>query len=111
MDTSIPIDFSFLGGTVANGGRASVADMRRVEQAILLRVLRDQQSTGRPSVLSRHELSVAVGVSEFRIRTALGRLKVGGYIEMTSRFGERGAQLSNAMSITEKGKKRLADEL
>lgn len=96
---------------MANGGRASVADMRRVEQAILLRVLRDQQSTGRPSVLSRHELSLAVGVSEFRIRTALGRLKVGGYIEMTSRFGERGAQLSNAMSVTEKGRKRLEEDL
>ncbi len=96
---------------MAKGGRASVADMRRVEQAILLRVLRDQQSSGQPSVLSRHELSLAVGVSEFRIRTALSRLKVGGYIEMAPRFGERGAQLSNAMNVTEKGRRRLEDEL
>lgn len=96
---------------MAKGGRASVADMRRVEQAILLRVLRDQQSTGKPSVLSRHELSQAVGVSEFRIRTALSRLKLSGDIEADARFGEKGAQLSNAMRVTPQGKKRIEDEL
>ncbi len=96
---------------MSKGGRASVADMRRVELAILLRVMRDQQATGEPSVLSRRELAEAVGVSEFRIRTALCRLRDGECVKTVARYAETGAQLSNALEITAKGIQRLEDEL
>ena len=95
------------GHEMPGRGRASVNDMVRVETAILLRVLRDEKSEDGSSHLSGSELAQAIGVSEFRTRSAVARLVQGGDLVSTPCFKSDGGQAANALAITDAGKARL----
>lgn len=88
-------------------GRASVKDMVRVEVAILLRVARDEGKGDGRTHLSGSELAQAIGVSEYRARSAISRLVDVGELVSTPCFKGDGGQVANALSITEAGKRRL----
>lgn len=88
-------------------GRASVNDMTRVEVAILLRVSRDENLGDGYTHLSGAELSQAVGVSEYRTRSAVSRLVDEGELISTPCFKSDGGQAANALAITSAGKARL----
>ena len=91
-------------------GRASIADMKRVELAILQCVSKDAAANDGICTLSRHEIAERVYVSEFRVRTALVRLRNAEELVVKPRFGEKGAQLANGIAITEKGVARLKEQ-
>lgn len=87
---------------MAGKGRASVADMARVELAILRNIdaaAKKGDSTG----FSRAWLAKRVGVSEWRIHSAISRLAEAGLLEQEVRFTDAGAQLPNTYTITDMG--------
>ncbi len=88
-------------------GRASVKDMVRVEVAILLRVARDEATGDGRTHLSGSELAHAIGVSEYRTRSAISRLVEEGELVSTPCFKGDGGQVANALAITDAGKQRL----
>lgn len=88
---------------MAGKGRASEADMARVELAILQNI--DMvEKTGNEAGFSRAHLAKRVGVSEWRVRAAIKRLSDSGLLELEEHFTEAGAQLPNTYSITENGR-------
>ena len=88
-------------------GRASVNDMIRVEIQILLRVSRDEKTGDGRTHLSGSELAQAIGVSEFRTRSAVDRLVQDGDLVRAPCFKSDGGQAANALAITDAGKARL----
>ncbi len=90
---------------MAGRGRASVADMKRVEYAAIRALDRIGALDGGGSVaISRRRLGEAIGVSAFRARAALERLQDDGLIEVVERYGSDGAQMPNGIKLTEAGR-------
>lgn len=87
---------------MAGKGRASVADMARVELAIL-RNIDAAAKKGDSAGFSRAWLAKRVGVSEWRIHSAISRLAEAGLLEQEVRFTDAGAQLPNTYTITDMG--------
>lgn len=96
---------------MAGHGRASVADMKSVEIAILLRVSRDEARGDGKTHLSGVELARAMGVSEYRCRAAVERLIKAGELMSERCFRADGSQDPNALSLTAAGKERIAELL
>lgn len=103
---------------MAGRGRASVADMARVELAIL-QSIDAVEKRGDAAGFSRAWLAKQVGVSEWRIHAAISRLSEAGLLDQEVHFTEAGAQLTNTYSITDSGRwyfkglemgKRIASE-
>ncbi len=88
---------------MAGKGRASEADMARVELAIL-QSIDSVEKKGDDVGFSRAWLAKRVGVSEWRVRAAIKRLFDAGLLEFEEHFTEAGAQLPNSYSITENGR-------
>lgn len=89
---------------MAGRGRASVADMKRVEFAAIRALDAAGALDGQPVSISRRKLGDAIGVSPFRARAALDRLQEDGLIEMVERYGDDGAQMPNGIRLTENGR-------
>ena len=99
---------------MAGRGRASVADMARVELAIL-QSIDAVEKRGDAAGFSRAWLAKQVGVSEWRIHAAISRLSEAGLLDQEVHF----TQLPNTYSITDSGRwyfkglemgKRIASE-
>lgn len=89
---------------MAGRGRASVADMKRVEYAAIRALDRIGALDGGSVAISRRRLGEAIGVSAFRARAALERLQADGLIEVVERYGTDGAQMPNGVRLTENGR-------
>ena len=81
---------------MAGRGRASVADMARVELAIL-QSIDAVEKRGDAAGFSRAWLAKQVGVSEWRIHAAISRLSEAGLLDQEVHFTEAGAQLPRAI--------------
>ena len=89
---------------MAGRGRASVADMKRVEFAAMRALDRAGALDGDGTSISRRKLGELIGVSPFRARAALERLQEDGLIELAPQFGADGGQMPNGVVLTENGK-------
>lgn len=89
---------------MAGHGRTSWDDVAVVTVSILRLVARYEKQNGEPASLSRRELAKVVGVSEYRIHAAIGRLVKSGLVSSEARYRDDGGRLANALSVTPAGK-------
>ena len=85
---------------MAGHGRTSWDDVAVVTVSILRLVARYEKQNGKPASLSRRELAKVVGVSEYRVHAAIGRLVKSGLINSEARYRDDGGRLANALSVT-----------
>lgn len=88
---------------MAGKGRASVNDMKRVEVQVLMEIARQSEDNGGFYGFSRKTLAERVGVSPYRARAAIERLKSEDIIEVVSALQRRRGQLANGICLTERG--------
>lgn len=89
---------------MAGHGRTSWDDVAVVTVSILRLVARYEKQNGKSASLSRRELAKVVGVSEYRVHAAIGRLVKSGLINSEARYRDDGGRLANALSVTPAGK-------
>ena len=93
---------------MAGHGRTSWDDVAVVTVSILRLVARYEKQNGEPASLSRRELAKVVGVSEYHVHAAIGRLVKSGLVSSEARYRDDGGRLANALSVTPAGKAFLA---
>ena len=76
---------------MAGHGRTSWDDVAVVTVSILRLVARYEKQNGEPASLSRRELAKVVGVSEYRVHAAIGRLVKSGLVSSEARYRDDGA--------------------
>ena len=90
---------------MAGHGRTSWDDVAVVTVSILRLVARCEKQNGEPASLSRRELAKVVGVSEYRVHAAIGRLVKSGLVSSEARYRTMAAALPTPFLLRQRGRR------
>lgn len=93
---------------MAGHGRTSWDDVAVVTVSILRLVARYEKQNGEPASLSRRELAKVVGVSEYRVHTAIGRLVKSGLVNSEARYRDDGGRAATPFLLRQRERFWLA---